>query len=98
MATLASCQVLCTPNGSMTRKAFPYWCRHYVASLPKGQSGTRTDAEYQLLFLDGHSSRWSIEGLSILKEANVLAICLPSHTSIWSQVSLFVIRATVDSL
>ena len=42
----------------------------------------------QVLFLDGHTSRWSIEGLSILKEANVLAIALPSHTSIWSQVSL----------
>ena len=72
----------------MTRNIFPAWCQHFVDYLPRGPDReTRKGAMYQVLFLDGHTSRWNLEGLKILKANNVLVFCLPSHTSIWSQVN-----------
>jgi len=80
-------QVICQPKGSMTLNAFPTWCKHFVEPLERGPDGkTRQGAKYHILFLDGHSSRWSVEGLDILKANNVIAICIPSHTSVWGQV------------
>jgi hypothetical protein len=79
----------------MTLNAFPTWCKHFVEPLERGPDGkTRNGAKYYVLFLDGHSSRWSVEGLEILKANNVLAICIPSHTSVWGQVSVLLVRCT----
>ena len=38
-----------------------------------------------MLFLDGHTSRWSYEALNFLRDNRVIVFCLPAHTSIWSQ-------------
>lgn len=67
-------------NGSMTRVAFPRWCTHFVSHLPKDRKSNPV-----LLIFDGHTSRWSYEGLSYLRRNHVFCLCLPSHTSIWSQ-------------
>ena len=77
-------KVIAQKSGSMTREAFPIWCRHFVEQLPAGQGGPT--GERVFLFLDGHTSRWSYEGLKYLEDNHVIVFCLPSHTSIWSQV------------
>ena len=45
----------------------------------------RTGGEPVFLFLDGHASRWSLAGLAKLRANNVFVICVPSHTTVWSQ-------------
>lgn len=96
--TKAQCENLCDPNGnspdglkvvcdlsgSMTTASFAEWTHHFVDQLPPDQG--RETGEFVFLFLDGHGSRWSYEGLSFLRRNRVIAICLPSHTSIWGQV------------
>jgi hypothetical protein len=77
-------KVVCDKSGSMTTRSFNEWCHHFVEQLPESQGGP--DGQVVFLFLDGHGSRWSYEGLLFLRENNVVAFCLPSHTSIWSQV------------
>ena len=59
-------------------------CQHFVSQLPEGMGGA--NGRHVLLFVDGHTSRWSFEGLKYLHENHVIVFCLPSHTSIWSQV------------
>jgi len=75
--------VLSEQSGSMSTRTFSLWCRHFVSQLPEGQ-GLR--GAPVVLYIDGHNSRWSYEGLKYLRENNVIAFCLPSHTSIWAQV------------
>jgi hypothetical protein len=75
-------EVAVTSSGSMTRALFPRWCKHFVKNLPEGQGKGRDPV---ILFLDGHASRWSYTGLEYLYDNNVITICLPSHTSVWSQ-------------
>ena len=70
-------KVVCDKSGSMTRWSFEVWCQHFVDQLPDGLG---KDGASVLLFLDGHTSRWSYLGLKLLRENNVIAICLPSHT------------------
>jgi len=69
-------------NGSMTRALFPKWCEHFVRNLPPGQGKGGLPV---FLFFDGHASRWSYLGLNYLEMNNVIAICVPSHSTIWSQ-------------
>jgi hypothetical protein len=69
-------------NGSMTRTLFPWLAKHFVKNLPADMG---KDKKPVILFLDGHTSRWSLEALEIFRQNNVYCICLPSHTSIWSQ-------------
>ena len=78
-------KVVVDQSGSMSTRTFPIWCRHFVENLPDGQG---PGGEHVILFLDGHGSRWSYEGLSYLRENNVIVFCLPAHTSIWAQVRI----------
>lgn len=78
-------QVVAEKNGSMSLDLFPVWCQHFVDNLPKDQGRGGLPV---FLFLDGHASRWSFEALRLLMANNVWCFCLPSHTSIWSQVRL----------
>ena len=75
-------KVCCTKNGSMERLAFREYAKHFVSQLPPGYG---KGGEMVYLFLDGHSSRWDLMALRYFEENNVCVICLPSHTSIWSQ-------------
>ena len=68
-------------SGPMTRVLFPQFVKHFIRNLPASQGKGK---EPVFLFLDGHTSRWSYQGLSELKENNVHVISLPSHTSIFS--------------
>jgi hypothetical protein len=42
----------------------------------------KSDKRKTWLCLDGHNSRWTHDGLSFLKDSNVIVICLPSRASI----------------
>lgn len=74
--------VFVTKLGSMTKRRFPGFCQHFVKNLPRGQG---KGGEPVILVFDGHTSRWSVQGLKFLFDNNVYCICLPGHTSIWSQ-------------
>ena len=74
--------VFVTKNGSMTKAAFPAFCRHFVANLPEGQG---KGGDPVILIFDGHASRWNFAGLKYLMDNNVYCLCLPGHTSIWAQ-------------
>ena len=53
---------LVTTNGSMERAIFIEWARHFVAQLRTGKWAKYGPGGLGvLLFLDGHSSRWSYE-------------------------------------
>ena len=70
--------VTTTSSGSQTQEAFVDFCQHFVNSLPKNH-------EPAILFLDGHASRWSANGLHLLVQNKVFPFFIPSHTSIWAQ-------------
>ena len=74
--------VFVTKSGSMTKERFPSFCRHFVQHLPESQG---KGGEPVILVFDGHSSRWSFDGLKFLLDNNVYCLCLPGHTSIWAQ-------------
>ena len=76
--------VLSEQSGSMSVRTFFLWCHHFVSQLPSGQG---SGGDPIVLYIDGHNSRWSYEGLKYLRDNNVIAFCLPSHTSIWAQVT-----------
>ena len=75
-------EVFVTKSGSMTKDRFPAFCNHFVQNLPEGQGKGGLPV---ILIFDGHASRWNFTGLKLLLENNVYCLCLPGHTSIWSQ-------------
>ena len=74
--------VATSQSGSMTKVLFPCWCEHFVKFLPKGSG---KDGKPVILVFDGHTSRWTYEGLQLLLDNNVFCLCIPGHTSIWAQ-------------
>ena len=75
-----SCVV--TKNGSMTLESFQKFCEWWPSSLP-GEYGVGKLPV--ILILDGHSSRWTYQGLQYLQSKNVYPFCLASHTTAWGQ-------------
>jgi hypothetical protein len=75
--------VLVTPNGSMTKKAFMHFSKHFVHYIDKDPD--RTNGEPVILMLDGHASRWNENAINYLTDHGVYLFFHPSHTSIWSQ-------------
>ena len=75
--------VVCSPNGSIDLLNFPRMAFHFIERLPEGfgRGGNPT-----ILIMDGHSSRWSPEGLRMLRDNNVHVWVIASHTSAWGQV------------
>jgi hypothetical protein len=85
-----------TRSGSMTIEEFPSFCEHFNRHvIDAGQGGRIVDettgevikegGEPVLLFIDGHASRWADMGFYSLMQNNIYPICVPSHTTIWSQ-------------
>ena len=84
-----------TPNGSMTLEEFPFWCRHFNEFCVLPTQGGRIEddngvvikegGQPVLLFIDAHASRWGPSAFAYLMGNNIFPICVPSHTTIWSQ-------------
>jgi len=74
-------------SGSMTADLFPHYCDHFIRSINEQSNTMKIGPGYRpiFLYLDGHGSRWTIEGLEKLMDNNIWAVILPSKTSIWSQ-------------
>jgi hypothetical protein len=67
-----------TSSGSMTQEAFVLYADHFLESLPDDHAPI-------IFFLDGHGSRWTVNGLRKLIERGIFPFFIPSHTSIWAQ-------------
>jgi len=71
-----------TENGSMEKgEVFRDWCQHFLDNLPPNQ------VYPVFLFLDGHKSRMTIEGLTLLAARLVFVIVFNSHSSSWTQMN-----------
>jgi hypothetical protein len=70
-----------SPKGFQGKIGFERWAKHFVRIAREGKHEDRKT----FLFLDGHNSRWTYEGLTFLADNNVVVICLLSHTSIITQ-------------
>lgn len=63
------------------------WADKYVLDRDQGGAveGFKEGGTPVILFLDGHASRWSRSALTFFMAHNIHVICVPSHTTIWSQ-------------
>ena len=78
----ASWSVACTANGSMELEVFNAYCHDFVKFLPADQG---TGGLPHILTMDGHSSRWTYEGLSFLLSNNAFPFVFASKTSLFAQ-------------
>ena len=78
LCNLHGIKVASTHSGSMTQEIFLIFAQHMVDSLPK-------EHDPIILLLDGHGSRWSVQGLKLLITNNIFPFFIASHTSIWAQ-------------
>ena len=79
-----------TRSGSMTLETFFEFAQHfnrYVIDADQGGAidGVKEGGQPVILFLDGHASRWSSVAHHYFMRNNIHVICVPSHTTIWSQ-------------
>ena len=85
MAT-GSWQVLSNETGSMTRELFvefvDYFCDRMEAAGYGKKHGPVHNCE---VYLDGHTSRWTLRGLMKMIARGFFPFCIPSHTSAWWQ-------------
>ena len=72
-----------TSSGSMTKMTFEDWAKYFTRSME--QSGYGKKHGPIILLIDGHSSRWTYDGLNTLIEAGIYPFFIGSHTSAWHQ-------------
>lgn len=66
-------------TGYMNKELFQVWLKHFKKHLQDSSSPA-------LLILDGHGSHVkAIEGLKFAEQNNISIICLPPHTTHWTQ-------------
>lgn len=73
-----------TTSGSMTRELFEDWAKYFVRIMEEDGYGAKHGHPIVLL-IDGHTSRWTYEGLSTLIDAGFYPFFIASHTSAWDQ-------------
>jgi hypothetical protein len=72
-----------TESGWMNRKCFLLWTFFMCDEIRQYRYGLRVNLRHQeiLLLLDGHSSRWSREAISLFKKHNVGVLILVAHST-----------------
>ena len=73
-----------TTSGSMTREIFEDWAKYFVRIMDQEGYGKRHNNPLVLL-IDGHTSRWTYDGLNVLIQAGIYPFFIASHTSAWDQ-------------
>lgn len=63
-------------NGWTTNELGVNWLKHFIKHAKDQRVGG-----YQLLVLDGHGSHQSVEFQQLCKESNIIALCIPAHSS-----------------
>ena len=71
-------------SGSMTKDLFNDWAAYFAKSM-KGMGYGREFNNPLILLIDGHSSRWTYQGLKTLMDAGIFPFFIASHTSAWHQ-------------
>jgi len=73
-----------TPSGYVTNDSFISWAKFFVEEIKEVRGNENL---WCLLVLDGHHSHtFNAQVLEILNAANILAVCLPSHSTSALQV------------
>lgn len=72
-----------SPNGWTDRSKCLAWLKHNFG--PNSKSRTKAGARWQMLLFDGHSSHVNKEFLLQCLDYRVLPVCLPPHTTHFSQ-------------
>jgi hypothetical protein len=65
-----------SPNGWTTNKIGFEWIQHFNKHMKH-----RTKGKYRLLILDGHESHISAQFQQYCKEHEIIALCMPPHSS-----------------
>tara|TARA_B110000211_G_scaffold17233_1_gene17996 strand:- start:254 stop:1345 length:1092 start_codon:yes stop_codon:yes gene_type:complete len=78
----------------MELDVFNAYCHDFVKFLPADQG---TGGLPHVLTMDGHSSRWTYEGLSFLLSNNVFPFVFASKTSLWAQPNDNGINSSVET-
>ncbi|KAF7566808.1 hypothetical protein PtrM4_151280 [Pyrenophora tritici-repentis] len=65
-----------SPTGWINNDLALAWLKHFDAHTKASSAGA-----YRLLIIDGHDSRCSIEFQDYCKENNIIALCMPPHSS-----------------
>lgn len=73
-----------TSSGSQTRETFEDWTAYFVRTMTKKGWGTQNNKP-MILLIDGHTSRWTYDGLQTLINAGIYPFFIASHTSAWHQ-------------
>lgn len=73
-----------TSSGSQTRITFEDWCKYFVRTMEQDGYGNIHNHP-MILLIDGHTSRWTYNGLNTLIAAGFYPFFLASHTSAWDQ-------------
>lgn len=68
--------VRCSPNGWTDTEIAVDWIHHF-----NRHTKARTQGEYRLLILDGHTSHISFEFVQYCEEQKIVALCLPPHST-----------------
>ena len=73
-----------TSSGSQTRETFEDWCNYFVRTMLNEGWGSKHNKP-MILLIDGHTSRWTYDGLHVLINAGIYPFFIASHTSAWHQ-------------
>lgn len=63
-------------NGWTTNELSISWLKHFIKHIKERRVGG-----YQPLILDGHKSHQLVEFQQLCKESNIIALCMPLHSS-----------------
>ena len=85
IAKVHGINVWATKNGSMEKVRMMDLADHFLENMPSHIGPISEGKTPAILFLDGHASRWDFSAIHKLFKHGVFLVCLPSHTSIWSQ-------------
>ena len=62
-------------SGSQTKGTFQGWARHFVGVCKR--QGPLSAQHPRILYIDGHSSRWTFDALQYLKEHHIHVFAIP---------------------
>ena len=69
----------------MTKELFKDWAAYFVKSMRGMGYGKGQGLKPLIILIDGHSSRWTYQGLKTLMDAGIFPFFIVSHTSAWHQ-------------
>ena len=79
-------QVLSNESGSMTRDLFVQFVDYFCERMENAGYGKKHGPGHNCeVYMDGHTSCWTLTGLKKMIDRGFYPFCIPSHTSAWWQ-------------